>query len=174
MTEHTPYDVIIVLGAAQRDDGRPGPAMERRVKYGVDRLQKGLAPWLLLSGGATTSNTAECVTMAAMAADLGVDATQILQENQSTRTLENAAYCARVLRQRQMLRCLLVTDRFHMPRAIMTFRAFGVEVEPAPVIAPWSFYTVASYLRERVARHVYPKRIKAYLEQFPESDHDHK
>lgn len=170
--ETAPFDVIVVLGAAQRQDGSPGPAMERRVRYGVKCLLEGRGNYLMLSGGVTTADVSECETMASLATELGAKPGEIIHENRASRTLENAAYCAKILRHKKLSRCLLVTDGFHMPRALMTFRAFGIQVEPAPVSASWSLYTVASYVRELVARQVYPKRIKAYLEIFPENSNE--
>ena len=46
-----PADVIVVLGAAPLPDGRPGPAMVRRVERGVELYREGRAPWLLMTGG---------------------------------------------------------------------------------------------------------------------------
>jgi len=169
--EPTPYDVIIVLGAAQRDDGRPGPAMQRRVTEAVRQLRAGAAPLVLFSGGLTRATVPECESMAELARALGVDDSQILCEDRSSRTLENADYCADLLAQRDLRRCLLVTDGFHMARALMTFRAFGVRVEPAPVTAPWTVYTLASYLREAAARRLYPKRIETHLKRKAEASH---
>lgn len=167
-TDPAPFDVIIVLGAAQREDGSPGPAMDRRVRHAVTCLKIGLGNYLMFSGGITKSSVSECETMVSLASELGVQSNRIIPENQSSRTLENAAFCAKILREKNLSRCLLVTDGFHMPRALMTFRAFGVDVEPCPVSAPKTVYTLVSYLRERVARWVYPRRIKKYLEEFPE------
>lgn len=158
-------------GAAQRADGLPGPALRRRVTEAVRQLQAGAAPLVLFSGGITRAAVPECETMARLARELGVDDSQILCEDRSRRTLDNADYCADLLAQRNLRRCLLVTDRFHMPRALMTFRAFGVQVEPAPVAAPWTVYTLLSYLRERVARWVYPRRIETRLNRKARARH---
>ena len=145
--------------------------MQRRVTEAVRQLHAGAAPLLLFSGGITRSSLPECESMAALAREQGVDDSQILCEDRSSRTLENADYCADFLLQRNLKRCLLVTDRFHMARALMTFRAFGVAVEPAPAAAPWTVYTLASYLRELVARRVYPRRIENHLTRKAKASH---
>ena len=60
-------------------------------------------------------------------------------------------------------RALLVTDRFHMPRALYTFRAFGIDVMPEPNPVPLSFTTMVSVMRESIARLVYPGTIRRFL-----------
>lgn len=155
-------DVIIVLGAAQKPDGAPGPAMERRVRRGVELYHEGKAPRLLMSGGITAFREPESQTMAALASEMGVNPDHVLQENRSRRTLDNAHFCAKILKTRGFRRCILVTDDFHMARALTTFQSFGVAPESYPVRTGWTFYTAVSYVRELVARSVNSRRIHAY------------
>lgn len=162
-TSANPYDVIIVAGAAQSADGSAGPAMKRRVLHAVELLKQKAAPMVLMSGGCTVSNWAECDTMAALAIELGVNDQQIIGENRSGSTLENAAYCAEILRSRNLKTALLVTDDFHMRRALYTFRAFGIEVDPAAVGVPLTPLSLLSMARELIARIVYPRRLRHYL-----------
>lgn len=54
------------------------------------------------------------------------------QETQSRTTAENAMLSAKILRDAGVHRIVLVTQAFHMPRAVRLFRAAGLEVVPAP------------------------------------------
>lgn len=163
LNERPLREVIIVLGAAQKKNGQPGPAMQRRVAHAARLMKADPSPTLLLSGGCTVSEIAEAETMKRLALSLQVPETRIICEPRSRTTLENAANCADLLRGNRLASCLLVTDSFHMPRALMTFRAFGIEVQPEPVTARWTAATIISYLRELAARLVYPVRIRKYL-----------
>ncbi len=163
LTRDRAFDVIIVLGAAQRKDGSPGPAMVRRMNFALELMAQGVAPVLLLSGGPTSTDVAEAETMRQMALSQNLTDRQLLCELKSTTTLENAENCAALLKHHKRHRCLLVTDHFHMPRAIATFRAFGVDPEAAPVTVPLTGPGCVFYLRERLARLVYPWRIKKHL-----------
>ena len=65
-------------------------------------------------------------------ADLGVPPEAILLEGRSRNTRENALYTAEILSAEGIDRVLLVTSALHMPRALATFRAAGIDAEPAP------------------------------------------
>ncbi|MEO5337179.1 MAG: YdcF family protein [Magnetospirillum sp. WYHS-4] len=119
-------DVIIVLGAALRPDGSPSPALERRVARGVRAFREGLAPHLLLSGGAVRHARPEAEAMAALALAQGVPAGNIVQEPRSANTFENALHCRLMMEERAWRRAVVVTDSFHMPRALFVFRRLGI------------------------------------------------
>ncbi len=55
-------------------------------------------------------------------------------EDRSHNTRENAAFTARLLRQRGLDRVLLVTSAWHLPRAVTEFEREGIEVIPAPTV----------------------------------------
>ena len=164
MPENTqPFDVIIVLGAAQKSDGSPGPAMIRRVGHGVQCLKNDMAPFVLMAGGCTKTNIPESYTMAQLAISYGVAEKYIHQENRSKRTLENAIECRTMMKENGWSRALLVTDRFHMPRALYTFQALGVDVTPKPNPVPISLISALSYCREWAARAVYHRIVRRHL-----------
>jgi uncharacterized SAM-binding protein YcdF (DUF218 family) len=60
----------------------------------------------------------------ALAAGVGAD--RLVLEDQATSTFWSGVYCARILRQHGWLTALLVSDRYHLPRAVFTFRCLGV------------------------------------------------
>jgi len=157
------HDVIVVLGAAQNPDGTPGPAIARRVRHAAQAWRAGRAPLIMLCGGPTAIATSEAETMAEVARAAGVAGEALLLEEVSTRTLENAEQCRRVMNENGLSRALLVTDWFHMPRALYTFRAFAIEVTPDPVPTSWSAAVIASVFREWVARIDYRWRVPRYL-----------
>lgn len=53
-------------------------------------------------------------------------------EEQSSDTWENALESAAILKAAGVQRILLVTSAWHQPRAVMTFKAQGLDVVPAP------------------------------------------
>jgi len=157
------FDAILVLGAAQLPDGSPGPAIRRRVRHAVSLYQEGKAPCLVMAGGPTSTPMPEADTMAQLARDEGIPEAAIHCERQSTRTLENAVCSRDMMAAQGWRRVLLVTDAAHMPRALYTFRAFGLDVTPAPVAMPRSLTTLALVLRETVARICYLWSVRQFL-----------
>ena len=131
-----PADAIVVLGGGLQGGGQLGPASLRRAVAGVLLYHRGLAPVLLLSGGAIDQTAAEGDVMAGLARELGVPAHRILVETVSTNTRSEAVEVARMLHADGKRRILLVTDPFHMIRAQPVFQRVGFEVLPAPA-DPW-------------------------------------
>ena len=96
----TAYDVIVVLGAAVWPDGRPSPALQRRVMHAVDLLQQGSAAYLLVTGGLGKYPPAEAEVMQRLAMAHGIPTENILCEDQATSTFASALRCCDILRQR--------------------------------------------------------------------------
>ncbi len=139
------FDVIVVLGAAVGAGGGPSAALRRRVAEGMRRLEAGAAPVLLLSGGkgggtggargGSVPAEAEVIRDLALAAGVaaGVAEARLVLETESRSTLENARCSARIMRARGWTKALVVTDAVHLPRALMAFRALGIEAKGAAV-----------------------------------------
>jgi uncharacterized SAM-binding protein YcdF (DUF218 family) len=95
--------------------------------------------------------------MRQLALEAGVPAACVLVEDQATSTFQSAVYCTRILHQHGWSTALVVTDRYHLPRALLTFRNLGVQaLGSAP---PGSRYS-----RRRWKRWYYPIReMLAYV-----------
>ena len=61
----------------------------------------------------------------------GVPAAAVREEDTSRSTFENALNSIRLMRAEGFARALVVTDAFHLPRALMTFRLLGMPAEGA-------------------------------------------
>ena len=149
-----PYDVIVVLGAAVWPGGQPSPALQRRVLHAVDLLQRGCAAHLLVTGGVGKHPPAEAEVMQRIAMAHGIAPASIVLEDQATSTFESAWRCRDMLRQRGWSHVVLVTDRFHLPRALLAFRSVGIRAvgsaapgKPARRLSKRTYY----YLREGLA-----------------------
>ncbi len=117
-----PSDVIIVLGAAVWQGGRPSPALRRRVLYAVDLFNQGKGRQLLLTGGVGRHPPSEAEVMRHVALVAGVSLGCLVLEEQGTSTFSSAIYCHHMMRQHGWSSALIVTDRYHLPRAQLTFR----------------------------------------------------
>ena len=157
------FDVIVVLGARQLPDGAPGPVIERRMAEALRLWREGVAPNLLLSGGATRlEDVAEAETMATLARAAGVPDAALHLETRSTRTLENAVFSIKAMRRNGWREALVVTDDFHMRRALYCFAAFGLRATPASVRNSMTGKIFLAWLCEILGRTVYPRQVRAY------------
>ena len=122
-----PCEVIIVLGAAVWPEAQPSPALRRRVAHAVQAFHTGQGRRLLMTGGLGRYPPAEAQVMRQLALAAGVPEACILLEDQATSTFQSALRCAAILRQHGWSTALIVTDRYHLPRALFVFRSCGIE-----------------------------------------------
>ncbi|CAI8800918.1 DUF218 domain-containing protein [Pseudomonas sp. IT-P44] len=131
-------DAIIVLGAGRERgdlawgaDQPTGVALERE-RYAA-RLAKASGLPILTSGGLHYGTPpSEARLMAdSLRDDFGV--TVRWQEEGSRTTWENAQFSAEVLLPEGVKRVVVVTQAWHMPRAVWSFQKAGFEVVAAPM-----------------------------------------
>ena len=139
--DHTSYayDVIVVLGAAVWPGGRPSHALKRRVVHAVHLFQAKQAGVLLMTGGLGRHPPHEAYLMRDLARAQGVPAQSIVMEDRATSTFESGAYCAPIFAQRGWTTAVIVTDGYHLPRSVLTFRSFGVRAVGSAAPYRWRF-----------------------------------
>ena len=134
-------DAIVVLGGMTAPP--LPPRLEIEVGDGIDRLFHGMrllragkAEAIVLTGGVISylvgSDMTEAQRLAIRAREYGVPEDQLVLEERSLNTHENAVDTAAILKDRGWQRVLLVTSASHMRRSVGVFRNEGVEVVPAP------------------------------------------
>lgn len=131
-----PADVIIVLGAGLRHDGRPGPALTRRSQHGATLWHEGIAPLILCTGGQTDyfpRTEASACREILLAAGVARDAIHLEERSHSTE--ENAIFSKLILDALGLERVVLVSDSGHMLRARWLFQQYDMEPFASPVPA---------------------------------------
>ena len=152
-------DVIIVLGAGLRRDGRPGWALTRRAEQAAELWHEGIAPYILCTGaqadGYPRSEASACQEILLQE---GVPVSAIWLEENSRSTEENALYSHEILDEQEVSSVVLVSDSYHMLRAEWLFRAEGITAYTSPVSASRINYPLSyplSLIREFTAFHWY-------------------
>ena len=102
----------------------------QRLRYGA-YLQQQTGKPILVSGGGLFGERPEAD---AMAETLQRDfhANHLWVEDQSKDTAENAAFSANILKEHDIHRIALISQAWHLPRAIKLFEQQGLTVYPAP------------------------------------------
>ena len=130
-------DAIVVLGGGRREAAADQGGMDTisdgqlvRLRHAAQLARQSGKP-LLASGGSPEGGPAEAELMAlSLAQDFATPVRW--QETRSVNTAENARFSAEILHAAGVRRIALVTHSWHMPRALRSFAATGLQVIPAP------------------------------------------
>jgi len=116
----------LVLGAGLRRDGTPTAILRERVEVAAELYFAGKVQKLLMSGDNRFVDYNEPGAMAAYAESLGVPAQDIVADYAGRRTYDS---CYRAKEIFQLNDVLLVTQKFHLTRAVFTCRALGIDAQ---------------------------------------------
>ena len=125
-------DAALVLGANLLPDGRPGPSLRGRVERAAALYHDGLVPALIVTGGVAQGGRTEGEVARDLLVAAGVPAEAVLVERRAKNTEENFACVAKLLEGKPTRRVLLVTEPWHMPRAMYQGERYGLELLQAP------------------------------------------
>jgi uncharacterized SAM-binding protein YcdF (DUF218 family) len=128
----TPSDCLIILGAAVWD-GKPSPAMRERLDIAVEAYRKGLAPNIIVTGGAGGNEPSEAETMKHFLVLKGIPADAVLLEDKSHSTMENLQGSQILMKEKGFQTAVIVTHGFHAYRASLMARSLGIPSTVEPV-----------------------------------------
>jgi len=139
-TSLTQFDAIIVLGVPADADGNPSPEQLSDVTEGVREYERGVAPRLILTGGAAHNRFVEARVMAKVAEAQGIPASAIFVEGQARDTIQNVCYSARIMKAHRWRSAEVIASARHLPRtAIMLSQAPLLwRTHAAPALEPIS------------------------------------
>jgi uncharacterized SAM-binding protein YcdF (DUF218 family) len=137
-TSLTRFDAIIVLGTPADSDGNPTPAQLARVTEAVQEYQRGIAPRLILSGGAAHNQFVEARVMARAAHAQGIPESAIFIEPEAADTIQNACYSTRIMKTHGWHSAEVISEAFHLPRAGLILSRLPLEwrTHAAPPLSP--------------------------------------
>ena len=116
--------VAIVFGAGLRRDGTPTSILRDRVETAVDLYFDGKVEKILMSGDNRFENYNEPESMQQYALSLGVPSEAIALDYAGRRTYDT---CYRAKAIFGVESALLVSQKFHLPRAVFLCNALGLE-----------------------------------------------
>lgn len=132
-----------------------------RLRYGA-RMQQETGLPILVTGGAPFGGTPEADPMAATLKD-DFHANVIWIENHSKDTAENAEYSATILKQHGVYRIALISQAWHLPRAVSLFQKQGLTVYPAPTAYTNDVHKALKWLPNASALENSAIALKEYL-----------
>lgn len=116
--------VAIVFGAGVRPDGNPTPILADRVAAAVRLYHSGRVSTILMTGDSSRNDYDEVTAMRRYAERLGVPTSDIMLDYAGLSTYES---CYRARTTFGLRQAVLVTQRYHLPRAVYTCRVLGID-----------------------------------------------
>lgn len=156
---------IVVLGAAVHPGGRASPTLARRIRHAAVLAARLTSARVIGCGGEGEHGPAEAEVIRRDLIELGTTPDRILIEDQSTSTFENLLFARGIMREHGIVQALIVTDSYHMARALFTAHALDIQAKGDPV--PWPKDGPAAalrraQLREAFALPLYRARLVAW------------
>ena len=122
-------DCILVLGCGVEADGTPSAMLRDRLEQGVALYQGKAAPKLLMSGDHGRKDYDEVNVMKQYALDAGVPSKDVFMDHAGFSTYESM-YRAREVFQAKKI--LIVTQGYHLSRALYIAEALGLDAYGVP------------------------------------------
>lgn len=119
-----PRPTAIVFGAGLVRSGAPSAVLADRVQAAADLYRMGTVSRILLSGSTRGDTYDEPGAMLELAVQLGVPADVVDLDRGGTRTLETCLRARDIFGIRQ---AVLVSQRYHLPRALTLCGALGID-----------------------------------------------
>jgi len=145
-------DVVIVLGARVSGE-RVSGTLARRLDTALYILNQNPNAYVVVCGGLGDRATiTEAEAMARYLNDRGISRDRILLEDRSTSTMENLSFARDILNDHfpDDFSAVVVSNDFHMFRAVSTARRLGMEVNHMGSPTARHLFT-ENYLREMLA-----------------------
>jgi uncharacterized SAM-binding protein YcdF (DUF218 family) len=125
-------DAIVILGARVESNGQPGPDLRVRTLHAVELFQRGLAPYLVCTGGYQNDRLSAAAVACNLAVSQGVPAERVLLADGSMTTREDAASAAKLMGDHGWQTAILVSHPLHLERARILFEELGITAHPSP------------------------------------------
>jgi vancomycin permeability regulator SanA len=127
-----------VLGVPADPDGNPTPLQLATVTEAVHEYERGVAPRLILTGGAVANRFVEARVMAKTAHAQGVPESALFVEPDARDTIHNACYAARILKSHGWGSAEVVSAAAHLPRTGLILSRLPLEwrTHAAPPLSP--------------------------------------
>ena len=145
----TDMDCILVLGCKVGADGTLSHMLEDRLRQGVALYDLGAAPNLLMSGDHGTAEYDEVDAMKRYAVDAGIASQDVFMDHAGFSTYESVYRAKEVFQAR---RVIIVTQEYHLYRALMVAREMGLEAYGVAVNYRTYVGQTARDIREILAR----------------------
>ncbi len=155
-----PAPVALVFGAGLNENGRPSDALADRLITAATLYLNGTVEKILVSGDNVTDDEYynEPAAMTTFLITWGIPEEVIMQDFAGARTYDS---CLRAKELYDIEEAILITQEFHLPRALFTCNALGID--SIGVIADRQPYLMAEYYNKREWLATYKALLDLYI-----------
>lgn len=113
---------IVILGAGLTPEGHIPPVLEERLRTGFRLATAYPTSRIIVTGGVPKNGRTEARAMGDWLRGAGIAPWRITEEGSSNSTVQNAQFTDRIFRERGTTGAVVVTNDFHLNRAVLNFR----------------------------------------------------
>ncbi|MCD6321499.1 MAG: YdcF family protein [Clostridiales bacterium] len=143
------FQTVIVFRAYVYDNGQPCPMLEDRLLTGINVLESGITERIVLSGDYGTRGYDEINSMKKFVFEHGIDKEAVCLDYAGFSTYDSIVRASKIF---QVESAALVTQRYHLSRAVYIARKNGIEA-----------YGIAADLRDCPKREMVRYIIREWL-----------
>lgn len=143
------FDCILVFGCGVKDDGTPSPMLEDRLEKALELYEAGASKKILVSGDHGSEGYDEVNMMKRWFTVNGVPTGDVFMDHAGFSTYETVYRAKEVF---EVKRAFLVTQEYHMHRAMYDAINFGIDAVGVPAQASEDPGQILRDLREVAAR----------------------
>jgi vancomycin permeability regulator SanA len=122
-----PADLAVVPGNTVNPDGAVSRRLAARLDRAFELHRAGMFRLILVSGATGIEGHDEALAMRDYLLQRGVPPGDVLVDSNGATTFATAANAYRLMKQRDLHSALVISQYFHVPRARLALRRFGVE-----------------------------------------------
>jgi uncharacterized SAM-binding protein YcdF (DUF218 family) len=148
LTQAQPADVAVVLGNTVNRNGSPSPRLAARLNRASQCYERRQCRMVFVSGGVDASGTDEAVAMRAYLIRRGIPANKIVVDSGGRDTWATAHNASEFMREHGLSSAIVVTQYFHLPRAMLALRRCGVRDVSGAYPRFWEGRDIYSIARE--------------------------
>jgi uncharacterized SAM-binding protein YcdF (DUF218 family) len=146
-------DVAIVLGAGT-NEGILSPIFKERINHSLLLYKKGLVDKIIFTGGfGKEQKESDSQIAKNYAIKNGVPNCNLIIEEKSQFTIENISESKLIMDSTELKTALIISDPFHMKRAIKLAQNSGIDCKPSPT-------------QTSMYKTIYPKTKQLFYETF--------
>ncbi|HTH75819.1 MAG TPA: YdcF family protein [Trinickia sp.] len=146
LTRAQPADIAIVLGNTVYRNGSPSPRLAARLNRASQCYEQRQCRLIFVSGGVGASAIDEAVAMREYLMRRGIPADKIVVDSAGRDTWATAKNASTFMRDHGLSSAIVVTQYFHLPRAMLALRRFSVPDVSGAYPRFWEvrdFYSIA-------------------------------